>query len=112
MRHKRKISRSNDLIGMSLELLPPATRARVNYPMNHWPTTSNETWRDRTSPTRTSSSGTRIQVVFTAIGSCAITGSYSRKVYFFSSAQPEQSVDAEDVPELLDSGIFRLAIRA
>ena len=56
--------------------------------------------------------GTKIEIVFTGIGSCVVAGSHSREVYYFSSEEPQLAIDALDAPELLSSGFFHLAIRA
>jgi len=56
--------------------------------------------------------GTKIEIVFTGIGSCAVAGSHSREVYYFSSEEPQLAIDAQDAPELLSSGFFHLAIHA
>ena len=44
-------------------------------------------------------------MVFTGIGSCLLTGSQSGEVYYFSSDQPERSIDSQDAAELLSSGL-------
>lgn len=97
---------------MSLELVRPPNRAQVNNPMNNWSNTGNETAPQRTQPALTFPSGLRIQVAFTGIGSCLISGSHSHQAYYFSSDHPEQSIAVEDAPELLHSGVFRLALRS
>jgi hypothetical protein len=51
-------------------------------------------------------------MVFTGIGYCLLTGSQSGEVYYFSSDQPERSIDSQDAAELLSSGLFRLALRS
>jgi hypothetical protein len=56
--------------------------------------------------------GTKIEIVFTGIGSCVVAGSHSGEAYYFSSEEPQLAIDAEDAPELLSSGFFHLAIRA
>ena len=56
--------------------------------------------------------GTKIEIVFTGIGSCVVAGSHSHQVYCFSSEEPQQSIDALDARELLSSGFFHLAICA
>ena len=50
----------------------------------------------------------RAAVVFTGTGSYLATGPYSRAVYYFSSEQREQLIDAEDAAGLVSSGFFRL----
>jgi len=80
--------------------------------MNCCLSTGNETARASTLLARTSPSGSRTQMVFTGIGSCLLTGSQSGEVYYFSSDQPERSIDSQDAAELLSSGLFRLALRS
>jgi hypothetical protein len=53
--------------------------------------------------------GTQIDVVFTGIGDCVVTGSQSSKEYFFTSDDPEHPIDVEDAAALLSSGFFRRA---
>ena len=97
---------------MRLELLRSPNRLEVNNPMNYWANTSIKTSRERNPPPRTSPSNSRTQIAFTGIGSCLLAGSQSGEIYYFSSDQPERSIDSQDVPELLSSGVFRLASRS
>jgi hypothetical protein len=97
---------------MSLELVRPSIRERVNDQMNDWSDTGNETGLPRTQPKRTSPSDSRTQVVFIGVGSCLLAGSRSGEVYYFSSELPERSIDSQDAAELLSSGLFRLAPRS
>jgi hypothetical protein len=80
--------------------------------MNSWTNTRIQTASQRTPPARTSPSNARTQIAFTGIGSCLLAGSQSGEVYYFSSEQPERSIDSLDAPELLGSGLFRLALRS
>jgi hypothetical protein len=80
--------------------------------MNSWANTCIETASQRTAFGRTSPSNARTQIVFTGIGSCLLAGSQSGEIYYFSSEQPERSIDSQDAPELLNSGLFRLALRS
>ena len=79
--------------------------------MNYWPNLRIETEPQRIPRARTTSSGSRTQVVFTGICSCLLAGSQSGEVYYFTSDQPERSIDSLDAPELLGSGVCRLALR-
>lgn len=51
----------------------------------------------------------RMPLVFRGNGSYLVTGSHTRQVYLFSSAKPQQPVDAEDAPQLLRTGLFEAA---
>ena len=94
---------------MTLELVRPAYCAQDNNPMNSWADMRIETASQRTPFARTSPSSSRTLIAFTGIGSCLLAGSQSGEIYYFSSDQPERSIDSQDAPELLNSGLFRLA---
>jgi hypothetical protein len=51
--------------------------------------------------------GPRTAIVFTGKGEYLVSGSHSREVYQFSSAEPVQEVDAKDALDLIRSGLFQ-----
>jgi hypothetical protein len=58
-------------------------------------------------PAPVAPAGPRTAVVFTGKGMYLVSGSHSREVYQFSSADPVQMVDAKDAPALIRSGLFQ-----
>jgi|GEM_PF-6155151 hypothetical protein len=58
------------------------------------------------SPTATLPVQPHTAIVFQGAGSYLVTGEYSRRVYHFSSEQPEQWIDSKDAVGLLRTGLF------
>lgn len=58
-------------------------------------------------PVRMEAAGPRTSIVFTGKGEYLVSGSHSREVYQFSSAEPVQEVDAKDALDLIRSGLFQ-----
>lgn len=58
-------------------------------------------------PAPVAPAGPRTGVVFTGKGVYLVSGSHSREVYRFSSAEPVQMVDAKDAAALIRSGLFQ-----
>jgi hypothetical protein len=58
-------------------------------------------------PAPAAPSAARTAVVFTGKGAYLASGSHSREVYQFSSADPVGMVDARDAAALIRSGLFQ-----